>query len=135
MLEKSFIPDGLEDIFILLTVLAVVWQMFKVFQPIRVLSNIMASEERKMFFRVLPLTLGITLIVYMLATPIIWGLNAMLTAISAAGAKEATITFGILFSGLVGLVLGGVVKIVCSRSSLPGLGRRPDMRPFSWHSG
>ena len=31
--------------------------------------------------------------------------------------------------------LGGVVKIVCSRSSLPGLGRRPDMRPFSWHSG
>ncbi len=32
-------------------------------------------------------------------------------------------------------VLGGVVKRVCSRSSLPGAGRWPNTTPFSWHSG
>ena len=31
--------------------------------------------------------------------------------------------------------LGGVVKRVCSRSSLPGAGRWPNTTPFSWHSG
>ena len=31
--------------------------------------------------------------------------------------------------------LGGVVKRVCSRSSLPGAGKRPSMRPLSWHNG
>ena len=32
-------------------------------------------------------------------------------------------------------LLGGVVKRVCSRSSLPGAGRWPNTTPFSWHSG
>ena len=32
-------------------------------------------------------------------------------------------------------VLGGVVKRVCSRPSLPGVGRWPSMTPFSWHNG
>ena len=32
-------------------------------------------------------------------------------------------------------ILGGVVKRVCSRSSLPGAGRWPNTTPFSWHSG
>ncbi len=32
-------------------------------------------------------------------------------------------------------MLGGVVKRVCSRSSLPGAGRWPNTTPFSWHSG
>ena len=31
--------------------------------------------------------------------------------------------------------LGGVVKRVCSRPSLPGVGRWPSMTPFSWHNG
>ena len=31
--------------------------------------------------------------------------------------------------------LGGVVKRVCTRSSLPGVGRQPSMMPSSWHSG
>ena len=31
--------------------------------------------------------------------------------------------------------LGGVVKRVCSRSSLPGVGRWPSTTPFSWHNG
>ena len=31
--------------------------------------------------------------------------------------------------------LGGVVKRVYSRSLLPGVGRRPGMTLFSWHSG
>ena len=33
------------------------------------------------------------------------------------------------------LLLGGVVKRVCSRPSLPGVGRWPSMTPFSWHNG
>ncbi len=33
------------------------------------------------------------------------------------------------------LLLEGVVKRVCSRSSLPGGGRPPSMTPSSWHSG
>ena len=32
-------------------------------------------------------------------------------------------------------ILGGVVKRVCSRPSLPGVGRWPSMTPFSWHNG
>ncbi len=36
----------------------------------------------------------------------------------------------ILFNGL-----GGVVKRVCSRPSLPGVGRWPNKTPFSWHNG
>ena len=32
-------------------------------------------------------------------------------------------------------VLGGVVKRVCSRSSLPGVGKWPGMTPLSWHNG
>ena len=31
--------------------------------------------------------------------------------------------------------LGGVVKRVCSRSSLPGVGQWPGMTPLSWHNG
>ena len=31
--------------------------------------------------------------------------------------------------------LGGVVKRVCSRSSLPGVGKWPGMTPLSWHNG
>ncbi len=33
------------------------------------------------------------------------------------------------------LDLGGVVKRVCSRSSLPGVGKWPGMTPLSWHNG
>ena len=33
------------------------------------------------------------------------------------------------------VALGGVVKRVCSRSSLPGVGRWPSTTPFSWHNG
>ena len=33
------------------------------------------------------------------------------------------------------VVLGGVVKRVCSRSSLPGVGKWPGMTPLSWHNG
>ena len=36
---------------------------------------------------------------------------------------------------IAGSNLGSVVKIVCSRSSLPGVGRRPGMMPPAWHSG
>ena len=32
-------------------------------------------------------------------------------------------------------LLGGVVKRVCSRSSLPGVGKWPGMTPLSWHNG
>ena len=32
-------------------------------------------------------------------------------------------------------VLGGVVKRVCSRSSLPGVGKWPGTTPLSWHNG
>ena len=34
-----------------------------------------------------------------------------------------------------GRLLGGVVKRVYSRSSLPGVGRWPSTTPFSWHNG
>ena len=36
---------------------------------------------------------------------------------------------------LLPVTLGGVVKRVCSRSSLPGVGKWPGTTPLSWHNG
>ena len=68
--------------------------------------------------------------------------SAATAAITAAASCAApTLTGGAVFLGPARKVvvgefnLGGVVKRVCSRSSLPGAGRWPNTTPFSWHSG
>ena len=58
------------------------------------------------------------------------------------GTPEADVAVVPMFSGYrnedtqdLVITLGGVVKRVCSRSSLPGVGRWPSTTPFSWHNG
>ena len=53
----------------------------------------------------------------------------------AASAGEATDSAGLLDNLRQQTILGGVVKRVCSRSSLPGVGQWPGMTPLSWHNG
>ena len=42
---------------------------------------------------------------------------------------------GVQIADIWASALGGVVKRVCSRSSLPGVGKWPGMTPLSWHNG
>ena len=65
------------------------------------------------------------------------GPDPVLAAILVNAGEAAPVHLGLLsrrgFNAYRGL--GGVVKRVCSRSSLPGVGRWPSTTPFSWHNG
>ena len=106
MFEKSFIPDGLDDLITVFTAIVALVTILQVLQLKRLLAPVADSEARRMFFRALPWTLTFTFFGCVLTVLLIWVLHALLTMLATENIKEVTTFFGCVISLWAGLFLG-----------------------------